>query len=79
MDVIRQMKIATAGVHSFENAIAIDIDKMNQRVNFEQANLFQDFKEFLMDEYMEPGEFEECWEQFQKWEENEQPTTANNK
>lgn len=67
MDPIRQMKIATGTIFNLENHIALDIDRTNQYVNFAQANLFQDFKEFLMDEYMEPGEFDDMWEQFEQW------------
>lgn len=74
LDPVRQMKILTGG-DAFENQLAIAIEEGNNRSNFEQANLFMDFKEFLMDEYMEPGEFDECWEKFEKWQQKEQPTT----
>lgn len=74
MDFVRKMKIAVLPT-SFENRLAVRIEEENNSTNFHQANLFQDFKEFLMDEYMEPGEFEECWKRFEHWYENEQPST----
>lgn len=75
LDATRQMKIAVMPA-AFENQLAIKIEEENNRTNFYQANLFMDFKEFLMDVYMEPGEFEKCWEQFEQWYEKEQPSTG---
>lgn len=73
-DFIRLMKMAV-DPNAFENKLAVRIEEMNNRSNFEVANRFQDFVEFLSDVYMEPGEFNACWEQFETWEQNEQPTT----
>jgi len=55
---------------SVQLANALESDRL--RYNEFRAALFDDFIEFLIDEYMAPGEFEECWQQFEKW--NNNPT-----